>query len=363
MPGVHKQYSTDPYRRRRLLASRYDDPRGGQASGLERDVLRYRACEAALYLFYAEEIRNFLLTNLRPRGADESVVCVWDSAEERRLHALLSQVLRDARSKKELSAADADALDSRFSEKLQRGKRLRASFAEAIKLQIFTPEESDELHGLLDYRNDIAHRIHLIMADVSRSAWTADMLSVRPQAYKGDALDKLRRYRESLWDRASKQVILQVSLEPLTFEFAERFYEAELKRLDCQIQVRICREQKRLERLRPELDLRGTELVGDLDPRYPPNHRQERLIYGDDYTPMTGHLSKRGVEICYRLYDLGRSPHAVAYLMGITLRSAERRYGGWLKAGGHSRVRAEVKRYNITPYGRGKLNAEPHSTA
>jgi hypothetical protein len=33
-------------------------------------------------------------------------------------------------------------------------------------------------------------------------------------------------------------------------------------------------------------------------------------------TTSTGHLTKRGAEICYRLFDLGKSPMAVAYLMG-----------------------------------------------
>ena len=65
MPGIRKT------RRRRQLGrafpySRYDDPRGGRPSALERNVLRYRATEVALYLFYAEEVRNFMLTTVYP---------------------------------------------------------------------------------------------------------------------------------------------------------------------------------------------------------------------------------------------------------------------------------------------------------
>ena len=69
--------------------------------------------------------------------------------------------------------------------------------------------------------------------------------------------------------------------------------------------------------------------------------------YGDDYIPATGHLTKRGAEICYRLFDLGKSPMAVAYLMGMTLRSAERRQRSWSKAGGASRIRSAVARYDM----------------
>lgn len=43
---------------------------------------------------------------------------------------------------------------------------------------------------------------------------------------------------------------------------------------------------------------------------------------------------------------------AVAYLIGITLRSAERRRRGRLKAGGNDRLRAEVERYDLERGGR-----------
>jgi hypothetical protein len=113
------------------------------------------------------------------------------------------------------------------------------------------------------------------------------------------------------------------------------------------ITKQIARERKRYSAINAELDLRGTELIDDLSPRFPANHRPGRQGYGDDYIPATGHLTKRGVEICYRLFDLGKSPMAVAYLMGMTLRSAERRHRSWIKAGGSQRVRAEVERYDL----------------
>jgi len=117
--------------------------------------------------------------------------------------------------------------------------------------------------------------------------------------------------------------------------------------LDRLITRQIARERQRYSAINGELDLRGTELVDDLSPRFPANHRPGRQGYGDDYVPATGHLTKRGVEICCRLFDLGKSPIAVAYLMGMTLRSAERRWRSWIKAGGLHRVRAEVERYDL----------------
>src|SRR4051812_1738417 len=102
------------------------------------------------------------------------------------------------------------------------------------------------------------------------------MVSFMSPIYNGDALDRLRNYRNSLWKRAPGHLILELSLDSLTFEFAERVYEAELKRLDRRIQVGIKDEHERLEKLMTQLDLRGTELVDDLDPRFPANHRPDR---------------------------------------------------------------------------------------
>jgi hypothetical protein len=288
---------------RSFPASQYDDPRGGRPAALERNILRYRAAEAALYLFYAQEVREFMLTNLYPRAVE-------DSLAERQ------------------------------------GKKLEIAFAQAVKIGMFTEAESNEVKELLDYRNDIAHRIHLVTLDVSRCYWAADHLSFMAPTYKGDALDRLREYRRSLWKRTQTRLVTELNMDPMLFEFAERTYEEELKRLDRRIQTQIDRERVRAKAIGTELDLRGTELVGDLDPRFPSNHRHSRS-FADDYAPPSGHLTKRGVEICYRLYDLGKSPIAVAYLMGMSLRAAENRRKGWLKAGGLQRVRTEVNRYEL----------------
>lgn len=49
---------------RTFPASRYDDPRGGRPSALDRNIRRYRSTEATLYLFYADEAREFMLTDV-----------------------------------------------------------------------------------------------------------------------------------------------------------------------------------------------------------------------------------------------------------------------------------------------------------
>jgi hypothetical protein len=222
---------------------------------------------------------------------------------------------------------------------------------------MFTEPEAAEVKELLEYRNDIAHRIHLVMSDVSRSYWATDRVAFTAPTYKGDALDRLRAYRVSLWKRTPGRLMLRLSMDGMLFEFAERAYENDLERLDRLIQTQIKQESERAKAINDELDLRGTELVEDLDPRFPANHCSDRS-YGDDYVPPTGHLTKRGIEICYRLYDMGKRPIAVAYLMGMSLRAAENRRKGWHKAGGIGRIRAAVQRYDLT----GRRASDQHLT-
>jgi hypothetical protein len=343
MPGVSKHHIKREYGRA-FPASRYDDPRGGRASALERNILRYRATEAALYLFYAEEVRGFMLTDVHRTAIRQPSEEIWEPPEERRLQLVFADLMRDAGTGQKLLAENADALRRAFANERQQGKKLKVAFAYAVTIGMFTEAEAAELKALLDYRNDIAHRIHMVISDINRDYWAIDHVIYAAPTYKGDALDRLRSYRRTLWERARGQLLLTIPMDSMLFEFAEHAFEQELKRLDRLIKKQIGRERERYKTINAELDLRGTELVDDLSPRFPANHRPGGHAYGDDYGPATGHLTKRGVEICYRLFDLGKNPTAVAYLMGMTLRSAERRKRSWIKAGGLQRIRAKIER-------------------
>jgi hypothetical protein len=346
MPGVSKHHTKRRFGRA-FPASRYDDPRGGRASALERNILRYRAIEATLYLFYAEELRDFMLTDVHRAAIRQPGEEIWEPPKERRLQRIFARLLRDAETEQKLSAEDAEALCRAFASERQQGRKLKVAFAYAVRIGMFTEGEAADLKTLLDYRNDIAHRIHLVMSDISRDYWAIDHVTYAAPTYKGDALDRLRSYRRTLWERERGQVLLTLPMDHMLFEFAEHAFEQDLKRLDRLIKKQIVRERERYKAINAELDLRGTDLVGDLSPRFPANHRPGRHVYGDDYIPRTGHLTKRGVEICYRLFDLGKTPTAVAYLMGMTLRSAERRQRSWIKAGGLQRIRIKIERYGM----------------
>ncbi|MBC7767424.1 MAG: hypothetical protein H7124_01415 [Phycisphaerales bacterium] len=347
MPGVSKTHKEQRYGRA-FPASRYNDPRGGRASGLDRNVLRYRAAEAALYLYYDDDVRRFMRESVYPDIPHKpGTPAPWQSDKSLRLAGLFRGVVADARREKRLTAEDADGLNAILENDARRSAKLKDAFGHAIEIGMFTKEEANELNELLDYRNGIAHRVHELMADVGRSYAASDYVRRSGLRYKGDALDRLRAYRESLWDRAASKVELTLPWNDLVFETAERVYEEELKRLEPLILRQIDRANKADAAVDAECNLRGTEFTGDLDPRFPANHRRSRPSYKDEYVPPTGHLTKRGAEICYRLYDAGKSPLAMARMMGFSLRAANNRKRLWTKAGGRKRTRAPIMRYDL----------------
>ena len=50
-------------------------------------------------------------------------------------------------------------------------------------------------------------------------------------------------------------------------------------------------------------------------------------------------LTKRGVEVCYRLFDMGKPRYAVKKAMGISYGAATHRFHAWEKLGGKNRKR------------------------
>ncbi len=53
-------------------------------------------------------------------------------------------------------------------------------------------------------------------------------------------------------------------------------------------------------------------------------------------------LTERGVEVCYRLYDAGKTRYAVASAMHISFGAADYRFRTWEKAGGVNRIKKQL---------------------
>jgi hypothetical protein len=109
----------------------------------------------------------------------------------------------------------------------------------------------------------------------------------------------------------------------------------ELKRLHRKIIQQAAKRKRDDAKLEDELSLREGDFIDDLQPYHPANQTE------------SGKLTKRGVEVCYRLYDLGKSPPAVACLMGISLKAATNRIKLWQAAGGHERLRTDLTKMQM----------------
>ena len=81
--------------------------------------------------------------------------------------------------------------------------------------------------------------------------------------------------------------------------------------------------------LRDDRTKAAIDPVANLDPKDPANKYDVGGLQK---------LTPRGVEVCYRLFDAGKSRYAVAQLMDISFGAATHRYEAWLKAGGIVRI-------------------------
>ena len=253
--------------------SRYNDPLGGRASSLERNIFRVRSVEMVLYLYYAQEVRDFMLELIYPLFEKISKPKSYALSSENRLEKLLQNLIREAQFEGKIREDDAETLLNQFSYDRKAGKKLSQAFAYAVKQDMFDQEEADELQQLLRYRNDLAHRVDYVMADVTRVQSTIEILKIRGSAYEGDALDRLKKYYFSLTERA-RNIPYLLHYSWVSFEFAEKVYKEELRRLEKVIIKQIAKQNQSQKQLEKECDLTGTGLKDRLDPRHPLNFYQ-----------------------------------------------------------------------------------------
>jgi len=163
---------------------------------LEKNILKYRLIEMTIILFHAESLKRFIIDSIRA----------------------------------------TDELHHKFDKRAQRlptgtKKVLQKAFEILVQDGILTKDESDELHGLIVYRNDIAHRIHQLTADIVHPEKPENRLRQLEFKYRYDALGKFEQYRTKIEQGLQSRYILSLSLDSVFFENAEQTYKEELRRL------------------------------------------------------------------------------------------------------------------------------------
>jgi len=273
------------------------DPYGSQLPALEKNMLKLRAMQMVLIMFYAEELKRKIL----------DLVQTTDKLRAKRQPAGYIERVPVGAKKSVDKALNALIVDNAI-----------------------TPDEKAEIVSLIDYRNDIGHRIHELFADISSNKFVRDFTEIggridKPFDY--EAVERLQYFRRNLEKlHRTHHYVGTLKVDRMMFEDAERTFLQEIGNLRRKVRRRYEHRNKEFDALNKEILLEGTEFdVGERQPGHP-------LQKYDN-----GRLTHRGVEICYRLFDSGRSLLAVAHLMEITLGAARHRQKLWSAIGESNR--------------------------
>ena len=285
-----------------MASKQFTDPYGTKLLALEQNILKHRAMEMLLVMFYAEELKRGVLNRIQ--NTDR----------------LMSR-FRDGNAELErVPIGTKNAVDN--------------ALAALVTDHAITAEQKTEIVGLIDYRNVIGHQMHNLLLDVSPERIARDMITYLPERlpkYNYKAVTRLRYFLDLLDGLyRTHHYVMELNLDRMLFKSAEKTFLAELKRLELKISRLGKIRQAQIEILNSELSLKGTELKGDLDPRHP-------LSRYDN-----GRLTKLGIEICYRLFDMGKSLMAVAHLTGLSLTATRKRRKIWAALGGRHRAKADI---------------------
>lgn len=280
------------------------DPLGSRLPALERNMLKLRAIQMVLVVFYAEELKRKVLGLIQATDG------------------LRVQLQSDGSGHERVPKGAKNPVD----------KALNALINDGA----ITPVEKTEIVSLIDYRNVIGHRVHELVADLSTEPYVRDIFKFGLDCIKEfdyGAVERLQQFHRRIDGLyRTHHYVMAFSANGLMFEAAERTFLTEIKRLKHKIRGLHMTRGEDIRAINAELSLIGTEF--DSDERYP-KHPLHKL---DD-----GRLTQRGVEICYRLFDSDRSPIAVAHLMGISLQAAQHRRKLWGAAGGKTRPRVDYE--------------------
>lgn len=292
-----------------MTSSLYPSPYRGYVRSLERNIMKYRAMQMVLIIHYAEQIKEIILMPLKTANGSLNMDKLREGTKES--------------PKKKLKPIEK-ATDLWKSEGL------------------LTEREVQDIKRLIDFRNDVAHRVHLLAADLSAYRFVRDMQRFTPhhlRSYNYGAVDEMKRYMALLNQRLkSARWIIRLSSAPMIFESAERALHLELDRLHRRIDKLWRDRLDEQKAIQAELDLIHANFKEDEAPGHP-YHSYDN-----------GRLTRRGVEIFYRLFDAGHSTLAVAYAMGLSTKSTRNRHKKWAALGGSKRPMVSLEQLPIRPF-------------
>jgi hypothetical protein len=167
---------------------------------LEKNILKYRAFEMLLVLFHTESLKRFVVESLKVTGRLKA---------EKKIHKVACDIL--------------------------------------IQDGVITPSESETIEKLIDYRNDIAHRIYLLTCDLSRDGFKREAAKILGKRYDYKAVNTLKALRAKIEQGFRSRYWSSISPDQVLFEDTEDVFLEVLTALERKINRQYKLRQRKAE--------------------------------------------------------------------------------------------------------------------
>ncbi len=245
------------------------NPRGENLRALEQNILKYRAFEMVMILFYVEEIKLIALRTIRVTDRFRNNDRLPEGTKK--LYQKLWKIL--------------------------------------VSEKILTESEKSDIEAIIDYRNDIAHSIQELVFDLNLDSYSKSFVKFSGEKYQYGVLTRLKNYKDLIYERFMGGYVFEINMNPILFAQAERTYLIELKRLDKKI-VKLLRERKVENKvIEGEINAIGMEKIESFQPYHPKNFKSN------------GQLTSEGARCLNSLFSMGCSGIVISYLMRKPLKT------------------------------------------
>ena len=262
----------------------YSDPWRGQVRALERNVMMYRTIQFVLVIHYTEELKKTVIKHVQ----DQSVKFKDGKMQDDRDYSLDTSP-----------------------------KIFYGSLNKWIDEGLIDDKESSEIRHLVNFRNDVAHRLNQLSLDISRYSFHQDFVRRYPDLRRHhdyEAADRIKTMIKLLNERIFRSHRPYViDLEAHYFETAESILFSELKSLERKIKRLATIRRKENNEVNRELQTIRTEFSDRFQPKYLPLRHEN------------GRLTKTGSALCDDLFSAGFSTLSIAYAMELSIKSARAR--------------------------------------
>jgi len=257
------------------------DLMGGHVPALERNLIKLRAAQVLLAIHYSEELQNQMV----------DLICTTE--------------------------AFRNVVEPRLTRETKKARQKALKFLVADGA--FSKAESEEIKSLVNFRNDVAHEIHWMFGDLSANRFGREMTDMLNKSFNYDIVERFQYYLHRMDDvPANFGYVMTLNSRAIAFDGAEKTLLDEIEILKKKV-IRLWKiRSNQVDAINSEVDLVGTEFERlESRPDHPANKTRD------------GRLTQKGVEICNRLFESGRSAHAVAFLLRMSLTSVRRRQRRW----------------------------------